>query len=104
MAQAKHHEAELNLYMTIEELAPEVFAEVKGSRKEISANVDFYSGFVYSILNIPAELYTPLFAVARVPGWCAHRIEEHLTGQRIIRPAYKSVVTKKRYTPMSDRD
>ncbi len=104
LAQAKHHEEELNLYMTVEELTPEIFEKVKGSRKEISANVDFYSGFVYNILNIPRELYTPLFAVGRMPGWCAHRLEEQITGQRIIRPAYKSVVTKQRYVPMSDRD
>lgn len=104
LAQEKHHEEELNLYMTIEELTPEIFEKVKGSRKEISANVDFYSGFVYNILNIPRELYTPLFAVGRMPGWCAHRLEEQITGQRIIRPAYKSVVTKQRYVPMSDRD
>ncbi|OEH84626.1 citrate synthase [Desulfuribacillus stibiiarsenatis] len=103
LAKEKNREDELNLYLAIEELTPQVFAEVKGSEKEISANVDFYSGFVYQSLNIPPELYTPLFAVARVPGWCAHRIEEHLTGQRIIRPAYKSVVTKKKYVPISER-
>ena len=104
LAQEKHSEEELNLYMTIEELTPEVFEKVKGSRKEISANVDFYSGFVYNILNIPKELYTPLFAVGRMPGWCAHRLEEQITGQRIIRPAYKSVVSKQRYICMADRE
>jgi len=103
LAKEKNRELELNLYKAVEELTPQVFAEVKGSDKEISANVDFYSGFVYSMLNIPPELYTPLFAVARVPGWCAHRLEEHITGQRIIRPAYKSVVTKQKYIPILDR-
>jgi len=103
LAKEKDRELELNLYKNIEELTPQVFAEVKGSDKNISANVDFYSGFVYSMLNIPSDLYTPLFAVARVPGWCAHRLEEHVTGQRIIRPAYKSVVSKQKYIPILDR-
>jgi citrate synthase len=103
LAKEKDRELELNLYKNIEELTPQVFAEVKGSDKDISANVDFYSGFVYSMLNIPSDLYTPLFAVARVPGWCAHRLEEHVTGQRIIRPAYKSVVSKQKYIPILDR-
>jgi citrate synthase len=80
-----------------------VFAEVKGSGKEISANVDFYSGFVYGMLGIPEELYTPIFAVSRIVGWCAHRIEEQVSIQRIIRPAYKSVVPQKPYIPLDKR-
>lgn len=103
LAKISNREEEFNLYKNIEKLAPEVFAEVKGSTKEISANVDFYSGFVYSMLNIPADLYTPLFAIARMPGWCAHRLEEHITGQRIIRPAYKSVVNKTIYKRINER-
>lgn len=103
LAKISNREEEFNLYKNIEKLAPEVFAEVKGSTKEISANVDFYSGFVYSMLNIPADLYTPLFAIARMPGWCAHRLEEHITGQRIIRPAYKSVVNKSIYKRINER-
>lgn len=103
LAKISNREEEFNLYKNIEKLAPEVFLEVKGSTKEISANVDFYSGFVYSMLNIPADLYTPLFAIARMPGWCAHRLEEHITGQRIIRPAYKSVVNKTIYKRINER-
>ena len=71
--------------------------------KIISANVDFYSGFVYSMLGIPADLYTPIFAMSRVVGWCAHRIEEITSGGRIIRPAYKSVAKRKQYVPLDER-
>ncbi|OEF96283.1 citrate/2-methylcitrate synthase [Desulfuribacillus alkaliarsenatis] len=103
LAKEKDKMLELNLYLAIEELTPQVFTEVKGIDKHIAANVDLYSGFVYEILNIPPDIYTPLFATARIPGWCAHRIEELLTGHRIIRPAYKSVVTKHKYRPLSER-
>ena len=68
--------------------------ELKGSSKVISPNVDFYSGFVYDCLNIPQDIYTPIFAMARCVGWCSHRIEEILSGKRIIRPAYKYVPPK----------
>ncbi|MCX8132065.1 MAG: citrate/2-methylcitrate synthase [Clostridia bacterium] len=94
---------EFNLYTTIERLAPKIFMEVKGSGKDIAANVDFYSGFVYSMMNIPPELFTPIFAVSRIVGWCAHRIEELIGVQRIIRPAYKSVVRGKTYIPINER-
>lgn len=87
-AEEKGRGKEYELYRFVEELAPNVFKEVKGGNKVISANVDFYSGFIYSCLGIPKELYTPLFAMARVVGWCAHRIEELTTSRRIIRPAY----------------
>jgi citrate synthase len=96
-------EEELNLYNLIAELTPIVFADVKGSSKVISPNVDFYSGFVYSMLNIPSELYTPIFAVARVAGWCAHRLEELISNSRIIRPAYRNVLNKKEYIPIPER-
>jgi citrate synthase len=103
LAREKGTLGEYNLYTAIEELSPKVFAEVKGSGKEISANVDFYSGFVYGMLGIPEELYTPIFAVSRIVGWCAHRIEEQVSIQRIIRPAYKSVVPQKPYIPLDKR-
>lgn len=96
-------EKEYRLYKNIEKLAPEVFAKVKKSEKVMCANVDFYSGFVYKMLNIPVDLYTPIFAVGRIAGWCAHRIEELVNGGRIIRPAYKNVLSKKSYVPMSER-
>ena len=81
---------EFELYKSIERLAPEIFCEVTKNTKTISANVDFYSGFVYKMLNIPEDLYTPIFAIARMPGWAAHRIEELVSGGRIIRPAYRT--------------
>jgi citrate synthase len=94
---------ELNLLESIERLTPGVFARVTGSDKAMCANVDFYSGLVYKMLNIPEELYTPLFAIARVTGWCAHRIEEVMTSNRIIRPAYKSLTQLRPYIPMENR-
>lgn len=94
---------EFEFLKRIEKLAPEVLAEKKGDSKVVCANVDFYSGFVYRMLKIPVELYTPLFAVSRMAGWCAHRIEEFMTCSRIIRPAYKSIVKKKEYTPIDKR-
>lgn len=93
---------EFKLYNMIEELTPEIFEKYKG-RKTMCANVDLYSGFVYSCLNIPTELFTPLFAVARMPGWCAHRIEEIVYDGKIIRPAYKSVCKTTEYTPIDKR-
>ncbi|MDR0759132.1 MAG: citrate/2-methylcitrate synthase [Treponema sp.] len=94
---------EFNLYCLIERLMPAVFKAVKGSDKDICANVDFYSGFVYKLLGIPSELFTPLFAVSRVAGWCAHRLEEIISGGRIIRPAYKCVQPRFTYVPMNER-
>ena len=78
--------------------------EVKGSEKVICANVDFYSGFVYDMLGIPSEMFTPLFAVSRIAGWCAHRMEEVTYGGRIMRPAYRSMVHSKKYQPLDQRD
>ncbi len=103
LAITKNMNSEFNLYQLVERLAPQAFYEVKGSKKTISANVDFYSGFVYSMLDIPEELFTPLFAVARISGWCAHRIEEILTNGRIIRPAYRSIAHLSNYQNLSDR-
>ncbi|MCF6333324.1 MAG: citrate/2-methylcitrate synthase [Draconibacterium sp.] len=99
----KNREKEFILYDIIEQVTPELFKEIKNTDKVISANVDFYSGFVYSMLEIPSELYTPIFAMARVVGWCAHRIEEIVSGGRIIRPAYKNVEAHSNYLPLKNR-
>ena len=97
---------EFNLYEMVERITPEVFREFKGekSAKVVCINVDFYSGFVYSCIGIPKELYTPLFAMARISGWCAHRIEElTFSAKRIIRPAFKNVHEKSAYMPLNAR-
>lgn len=94
---------ELKLIQLVEKLAPEVFYKAKGDKKKICANVDMYSGLVYKMLKIPEDLYTPLFTIARVSGWAAHRMEELLTGGRIMRPAYKSVALPRSYMPIADR-
>ncbi|MBT5855229.1 citrate synthase [bacterium] len=91
LAEAKGRQDELNLYLTIAEEGPKVFQEIKGSDKVIAPNVDFFSGFVYDCLGIPEAVYTPMFAMARTAGWCAHRIEEALSGKRVIRPSYKYI-------------
>ena len=96
-------EDEYELYTTTERLAPEVFYNVKKSSKIVCANVDFYSGFVYDMLKIPSELFTPIFATARIAGWSAHRIEEIVSGGRILRPAYKCVKKRREYTPIEKR-
>ena len=92
LAVVKGRDREMNLYNLIEELAPELIAEKRHIFKGVSPNVDFYSGFVYEMLGIPMELYTPLFAIARIVGWSAHRIEELIGMNKIIRPAYMSVM------------
>ena len=102
LAKEKDREDEFNLYLNVEKYGKEVFEEDKKS-KVICANVDFYSGFVYNMLNIPNELHTPLFAIARIAGWSAHRLEEIISGGRIIRPAYKFILGEKQYTIISDR-
>jgi len=91
LAQLKNRKDEMQLYLNIEELGPELFNEIKGDKKVIAPNVDFFSGFVYDCLGVPSEIYTAIFAMSRVTGWCAHRIEEILSGKRIIRPGYKYV-------------
>jgi citrate synthase len=103
LAEEKNLVKEYNLYRLIEKLSPEVFRKVKGSSKDICSNVDFYSGFVYKMLGIPTELFTPIFAVSRVAGWCAHRMEEIVSGGRIIRPAYKCVQPRLDYISMDKR-
>lgn len=103
LAKGTEYEAELNLIKSVERLAPEVFASEKGDIKTICANVDMYSGFVYKMLGIPEDLYTPLFAVSRMAGWSAHRFEELVTGRRIIRPAYKAITGKKEYVSIDNR-
>lgn len=87
----------------IERITPQVFAEVKGVEKPMCANVDLYSGLVYRVLGIPEDLYTPLFASARVAGWCAHRLEELTTSSKIMRPAYKSVIKPREFKPLEER-
>lgn len=103
LAKEKNCLEEFNLYKTIEKLVPEVVYEKHGDKKRICTNVDFYSGFVYSMLNIPRELFTPLFAISRIAGWSAHRIEEVVAGGRIYRPAYKNVLGEREYIPMEKR-
>ncbi len=103
MAIGSEFEAEYRLLEMIERLTPELFKEVKGDEKKMCANVDMYIGFVYKMLGIPEDLFTPLFAVSRMAGWCAHRFEESMTGKRIIRPAYKSVSKEKAYIPLNNR-
>jgi len=103
LAEEKNLTGEFRLYRLIEELTPEVFKKVKDSSKDICTNVDFYSGFVYKMLGIPPDVYTPIFAISRVTGWCAHRMEELISGGRIIRPAYKCVQPRLLYTPMDKR-
>ncbi|MFA5291579.1 MAG: citrate/2-methylcitrate synthase [Phycisphaerae bacterium] len=103
LAKEKDLEWEFELYSLIERLSPEIFQKIKKSDKKVCPNVDFYSGFVYRMLGIPTALYTPLFAVSRISGWCAHFIEETVSGGRIIRPAYKSVAEKREYIPTSKR-
>ncbi len=94
---------EYNLYSLVEKLAPQVIMEERKTYKGVSANVDFYSGFVYSMLDLPLELYTPIFAIARIAGWSAHRIEELINADKIIRPAYENVGKRKEYIPMKLR-
>ena len=92
-----------NLIDAVERLTPEVFLKEKGNKKPICANVDLYSGFIYEMLRIPEDLYTPLFTTARIAGWTAHRLEELATGGRIIRPAYKSVMARRKYVTINNR-
>jgi len=99
----KKREKECQLYNNVAELAPKAIGEVRKIYKGVSANIDFYSGFVYSMLDLPKELFTPLFAIARISGWSAHRIEELINASKIIRPAYKSVCGHYDYVPLTDR-
>ena len=103
LAQEKGRDNDLAVYAKIERVAPQLIAEERKIFKGVSHNVDFYSGFVYDMLGIPMELYTPLFAVARIMGWSAHRIEELLSANKIIRPAYKSLGGTHDYIPRDAR-
>ena len=103
MAESTGSTDEFLMYDRIERMTPELFSQIKGGGKQLCANVDLYSGFVYSMMNIPEELYTPLCAVSRVASWCAHRMEEIVAGGKIIRPAYKSVTFKREYIPIEER-
>lgn len=103
LAKSKGLEEEYNLYQNVERLAPQVIAHKKKIYKGVSANVDFYSGFIYHMLGLPSELYTPLFAIARIAGWSAHRMEELINGNKIIRPAYMSISEHKDYSNLNDR-
>ena len=99
----KGREREYELYALVARMAPEIIAEERRMYKGVSANIDFYSGFVYDMLGLPEELYTPVFAISRIAGWSAHRLEELCTSNRIIRPAYKSVSPRQPYTSLSVR-
>jgi citrate synthase len=103
LASEKGCAEEFELYRFIEKNGPTLIREVNGTKKDICANVDLYSGFVYKMLGIPDELFTPIFAVSRVAGWCAHRLEELIAGGRIIRPAYKCVQEHRRYASIQNR-
>lgn len=103
LAMAEGYEDEFNLYEKVERLAPEVIGKKRKIYKGVASNVDFYSGLLYSMLKIPCELYTPLFATARIAGWSAHRLEELVNAGKIIRPAYMSISQKKQYVPLEDR-
>lgn len=103
LAKEKGREDEYRLYATVEKIAMDVIGKKRKIYKGVSANVDFYSGFVYSMLNLPLELYTPIFAIARIVGWSAHRMEELVNAGKIIRPAYKNVAPHKEYVPLKDR-
>jgi citrate synthase len=103
LAEKKGYTDEFRALELIETLTPEIFAKERHNTKKICANVDLYSGLIYQMLGIPEDLLTPLFAVARVAGWSAHRIEELISGNRVIRPAYKNISVPKEYTPIEDR-
>lgn len=103
LSEEKGRQDEYALYATVERLAPQIIAEERKIYKGVSANIDFYSGFVYSMLNLPLELYTPIFAISRIAGWSAHRIEELINAGKIIRPSYKSVAVRRDYVPIAAR-
>ena len=103
LAAEKKRNDEYLLYSKVETLAPQIISKIRKIYKGVSANIDFYSGFVYSMLDLPEELFTPLFAVSRIAGWCAHRLEELVNNGKIIRPAYKSVTKQKPYMSLKDR-
>ena len=103
LSEEKGRTDEYELYSTVAKLAPQIIAEERKIYKGVSANIDFYSGFVYSMLDLPMELYTPIFAISRIAGWSAHRIEELINAGKIIRPAYRNVAARRPYIALSDR-
>jgi citrate synthase len=103
LAEEKGLQDDFALCEYIEKEAPPLYLEIKGADKPMPANVDLYSGFVYKALGIPNELATPIFAMARISGWCAHRLEELTEGAKILRPAYKCVQEPVRYIPLTER-
>lgn len=103
LAEEKGRMDEFALYSNVERLAPLIISDERKMYKGVSANVDFYSGFVYHMLELPTELYTPIFAIARISGWSAHRIEELLNAGKIIRPAYRNVHERREYIPINER-
>ena len=103
LAEEKGRQKDYQLYEMVERLAPQIIGQERHIYKGVSANVDFYSGFVYSMLDIPEEMFTPIFAIARIVGWSAHRIEELINMDKIIRPAYTSIMKEENYKPLCDR-
>ena len=103
LAVEKGFEKEYALYETVENMAPEIIGEKRRIYKGVNANVDFYSGLVYSMLGLPSALYTPIFAAARIVGWSAHRLEELKNVDKIIRPAYKALAPHREYVRIEDR-
>ena len=103
LAKAEGYDEDFELYERVERLAPQVIGKKRKIYKGVASNVDFYSGFVYSMLGLPQELFTPIFAVARISGWSAHRIEELINCGKIIRPAYRNVCDHKEYVPLDQR-
>ena len=103
LSEKNNRRDEYELYATVARMAPEIIASKRRMYKGVSANIDFYSGFVYDMLGLPMELYTPIFAISRIAGWSAHRIEELVNSGRIIRPAYKSVAEHRKYVPINER-
>ena len=103
LAVEKHMEKEYEMRTAVAEIAAELIAEKRKIYKGVSPNVDFFSGFVYDMLNLPRELYTPFFAVSRIAGWSAHRMEEITNGGKIIRPGYQAVAPRRKYVPIEER-
>ena len=103
LSEEKGLHKEFELYNLVERLAPKIIAGERKMYKGVSVNVDFYSGFVYKMLGLPMELYTPIFAIARMSGWAAHRLEELANNGKIIRPAYKSICEERAYVDLKDR-
>ena len=103
LSKEKGYEKEFALYSMVEHLAPKIIAEERKIYKGVSPNVDFFSGFVYQMLGLPQMLYTPIFAIARISGWSAHRMEEICHHDKIMRPAYMTVEPHKEYIPIDER-